>query len=85
MIRESSGEGPDLGMLTGLAFAGFDEADVLARLRALCFSFLDEAAEKEGKPLWLKNRPSISLIWMGSRHCCLVTVVSFALSEIRWT
>ncbi|WP_298562234.1 sulfotransferase [uncultured Aliiroseovarius sp.] len=55
MIRESSGEGPDLGMLTGLAFAGFEEADVLARLRALCFSFLDEAAEKEGKPLWAEK------------------------------
>lgn len=55
MIREASGEGPDLGMLTGLAFAGFDEADILERVRRFGFSFLDEATARAGKQLWVEK------------------------------
>lgn len=47
--------GLEIGALSGLAFAGFDEAEVLARLRKFAFSFLDDFAERQGKARWVEK------------------------------
>jgi len=44
-----------IGVLDGLSFAGFDEAEVLARLRAMVFGFLRDYAERAGKPRWAEK------------------------------
>lgn len=44
-----------IGVLDGLSFAGFEEAEVLARLRAMVFGFLGEYAERAGKPRWAEK------------------------------
>ena len=44
-----------IGVVDGLAFAGFDEQDVLARLRGLSFGFLDEYAARVEKPRWAEK------------------------------
>jgi protein-tyrosine sulfotransferase len=87
MMRESSGEGPDLGMLTGLQFSGFDEADILDRIRRFAFSFLEEAAEKAGKPTWAEKSAfdifdlsEIEELLAG--HCKFVCVVRHPLDVI---
>lgn len=55
MIHESRGEGPDLGMLTGLAFAGFDPGDVIDRTRRFAMAFMEAGAERAGKPIWAEK------------------------------
>ncbi|AUH32280.1 sulfotransferase family protein [Paracoccus tegillarcae] len=55
MIAESRGEGPDLGMLTGLSFAGFPPGQVIDRVRRFATSFLDEGAAAAGKPVWAEK------------------------------
>lgn len=52
LAADETAAGTDMGVLAGLAFAGFEEAEVLARLRALCFGFLEEQARRQGKPRW---------------------------------
>ena len=45
-------DGIDYGVLGGLSAAGFPREDVLASLREYCFGFLEEAAQRAGKPRW---------------------------------
>lgn len=45
-------DGIDYGVLGGLKAAGFDEGEILARLRGLVFGFLDELAARAGKRRW---------------------------------
>ncbi len=45
-------EGVPIGVLTGLSFAGFEEDEVLERLRAFALSFPREHAVKQGKARW---------------------------------
>lgn len=52
MIREARGEGPDLGMVTGLMFAGFPEDEIVDRVRNFGLAFLDEGAARAGKEIW---------------------------------
>ncbi len=87
MIRESRGEGPDLGMLTGLSFAGFEPAEVIARVRNFGFSFLEEATARAGKPVWAEKSafdifdlPEIETLLTG--HCRFVCVVRHPLDVI---
>lgn len=49
---ETIAEGLDVGVLSGLAFAGFDEDAVLAAVRELAFGFHRRYAESQGKPRW---------------------------------
>lgn len=49
---ETVAEGVDIGVLSGLGFAGFDEKQVLTALREFAFSFHREHARKAGKPRW---------------------------------
>lgn len=44
--------GLQIGALGGLAFAGFEESEVLQRLRGFAFGFLDDYAKRQGKPRW---------------------------------
>jgi hypothetical protein len=44
-----------MGVLAGLHFAGFDDAEVRGRLRAFAFSFLEEFAARQGKPRWVEK------------------------------
>jgi protein-tyrosine sulfotransferase len=50
-------EGVRIGVVDGLAYAGFSRAEVLSRLRDFAFSFLKEYASKRGKPRWADKSP----------------------------
>ncbi len=52
---DMTAHGVDMGVLAGLAFAGFDDDVVLERLRGLAFSFLDEYARSQGKRRWVEK------------------------------
>lgn len=45
-------EGVQLGVVDGLAYAGFDRNEVLSRLRELAFGFHREYAARQGKVRW---------------------------------
>lgn len=47
--------GNDVGVLAALDYLGFDDDETLARLRGLCFGFLDEYADKCGKVRWAEK------------------------------
>jgi protein-tyrosine sulfotransferase len=49
---ETISEGVDIGVLSGLQFAGFAESVVLERLRELAFGFFREHAKQRGKSQW---------------------------------
>lgn len=49
---ERTADGVEIGVLDGLAYAGFSRDEVLARLRQLAFSFHREYAARRGKPRW---------------------------------
>lgn len=53
--EERFAAGLRIGVLSGLAFAGFDEDQVLGRLRAFVFGFLHEHAAAQGKPRWVEK------------------------------
>jgi hypothetical protein len=53
--RETLAEGVDLGVLSGLTFAGFSEQELLDRLRELAFGFLREYARRQGKCRWAEK------------------------------
>ena len=53
--EERFASGLRIGVLSGLAFAGFQEAEVLGRLRALVLGLLDDHARAQGKPRWAEK------------------------------
>lgn len=48
-------DGANMGVLSGLNFAGFERAKVLAELREFAFSFLRRFAEQQGKARWAEK------------------------------
>ena len=48
-------DGVDMGVLAGLHFAGFDDTDVMRRLREFACGFLDEYAKRQGKQFWVEK------------------------------
>lgn len=52
---ERTGAGVDVGVLPGLAHAGFAEDDVVARLREMAFGFHREHARRAGKRRWAEK------------------------------
>jgi len=48
-------DGLEFGVLSGLSFAGFDEAQVLDRLREFAFAFPAEYAASHGKQRWAEK------------------------------
>lgn len=60
---ETIAEGLDVGMLSGLAFAGFSESAVLESLREFAFEFHRQYARKEGKRRWA-SKTAFDLFYM---------------------
>ena len=55
LAAETTAAGTDMGVLSGLGFVGFAEEEVLGRLRALCFGFLEDYARRAGKGRWAEK------------------------------
>lgn len=53
--EERFASGLRIGVLSGLAFAGFGEGEVLERLRGFVLGFLDDHARARGKPRWAEK------------------------------
>ncbi len=53
--EEEFAQGLRIGVLFGLGYAGFEEAEVLARLRRFAFEFFEEHADKAGKTRWAEK------------------------------
>lgn len=53
--EESFAQGLKIGPLVGLGYAGFEETEVLARLRRFAFGFFEEHAAKAGKTRWAEK------------------------------
>ncbi len=53
--EESFAQGLKIGVLFGLGYAGFDEAQVLARLRTFVFEFFQDHARQQGKNRWVEK------------------------------
>lgn len=88
MIREARGEGPDLGMVTGLMFAGFTEAYILQRVREFGIGFLSEGTKRAGKETWAEKSAfdifdlhEIEELLAG--HCKFICVVRNPLDVIN--
>jgi len=52
---EVTSQGVDLGVLSGLSFAGFPDHRALEELRDFAFSFLRRYADAQGKPRWAEK------------------------------
>ena len=52
---QPTGDGVDMGVLAGLSFAGFDDTEVLARLREFAFAFPREYAARQKKTRWAEK------------------------------
>lgn len=55
LTAEPMSEGLRMGPISGLAFAGFSEDEVLHRTREFCLSFLREYAARQEKRMWLEK------------------------------
>ncbi len=53
--EESFAQGLKIGALVGLGYAGFEDTQVLARLRRFAFGFFEEHAAKAGKTRWAEK------------------------------
>lgn len=52
---ETVADGVDFGVVSGLAFAGYEPEETLDRLRQFAFGFLEEHANKQGKARWAEK------------------------------
>lgn len=52
---EKTAEGMDMGVLSGLSFAGFEEEDVLEELKKMALGFYTRYAEKKGTQWWAEK------------------------------
>lgn len=57
LLSERIAEGVHIGVLDGLAYAGFTREEVLRRLREFAFSFHHEYAAQQGKRRWADKSP----------------------------
>lgn len=53
--QETSGVGVEIGVLPGLGYAGFETSDIILKLRKFAFAFMEDFADREGKPRWLEK------------------------------
>jgi len=67
---ETIAEGVDVGVLSGLEFAGFDEASVLRALRELAFGFHREYAKRQGKSRWASKTAFDAFYWDAIERLC---------------
>lgn len=52
---ETVADGLDFGVISGLSFAGFEREETLERLRVFATGFLEDYANKQGKPRWAEK------------------------------
>lgn len=55
LADEVTADGVDMGVLAGLHFNGFDDDEVVGRLRSLAFGFMDEIAARDAKTHWVEK------------------------------
>lgn len=55
IAADITADGADVGVLAGLSYLGFDDGETLDRLRAFCFGFLDDYAQRSGKRRWAEK------------------------------
>lgn len=55
LLSERAVDGMDVGVLSGLGYAGFESQEVLDRLREFAFAFRREHAASEGKTRWAEK------------------------------
>ncbi len=67
---ETIAEGVDIGVLSGLAFAGFEEDAVLAALREFAFGFHREVARRQKKPRWAMKTAFDAFHWDRIEQLC---------------
>jgi protein-tyrosine sulfotransferase len=67
---ERIAEGVRIGVLDGLAYAGFSRSEVLTRLREFAFSFHAEYAKRHGKPRWADKSPLDAFYLEDIEHLC---------------
>jgi protein-tyrosine sulfotransferase len=67
---ETIAEGVDVGVLSGLEFAGFAEDDVLRALRDLAFGFHREHARRQGKARWASKTAFDVFHWDRIEQLC---------------
>lgn len=53
--QDLTAEGIDMGVLSGLYYAGFEDDFVLDQLREFAFRFLNQFADKQGKKRWAEK------------------------------
>jgi hypothetical protein len=68
--EDSFGDGLSVGVVPGLSFSGYDEEQVLGRLRELAFGFLREIAENDGKKFWAEKTAFDSFHIDGIQRVC---------------
>lgn len=62
--------GVTIGVLSGLAFSGFETQDTLERLREFIFGFFREIAKGSGKPVWAEKSGFDSFHVDGVQRIC---------------
>ena len=67
---ERAVDGMDVGVLSGLSYAGFDREEVLTRLREFAFGFRREHAAREGKSRWAEKTAVDAFHIDEIRHLC---------------
>jgi protein-tyrosine sulfotransferase len=67
---ETIAEGVDVGVLSGLAFAGFSEEAVLGALREFAFGFHREYAKRQGKTRWASKTAFDVFYWDAIERLC---------------
>lgn len=76
---EVTATGLEIGVLEGLAYAGFDRDVILDRLRELAFSFHREYAKQRGKPRWA-SKTAFDMFYLNeietlcADHCLFVCI-----------
>lgn len=68
--EESFAQGLKIGAVVGLGYAGFEESEVLARLRRFTFGFFEEHAAKAGKTRWAEKTAFDAFYVAAIRRLC---------------
>lgn len=55
LATDPSVDGMNIGVINGLGFLGFEEEQILSRLREFAFSFREQHAHNEGKTRWAEK------------------------------
>ena len=68
--QHETSQGLSVGVLSGLSFSGYEEDQVLERLRTLVFGFFEEIRQKSGKNRWAEKTAFDSFHLEGIKRLC---------------